>query len=1196
MKRILNIFIVLCIINTNLLVQAQISTPPLTVQSPNVASLGLFGEVPVSLFSGVPTIDVPLYEFQEHDINIPISLSYHASGFRPDVHPGWVGMGWALNCGGMISRTVKDMPDEYNNSNYQDGYEAGFWWENAVVNPSTGTDWNSTSYMQDIIASDHNYWDTEPDEFSFSFPGGSGKFYLDGTGHWKVQCDKPVQVTLNTNTKPNSGAPFLNVPFVMLPQTPLYKYGNFPSFYGFTITDEKGFQYIFGGDQTAIEYSIGLFPQDYPATGNPVANNGTWEWVAQSWYLTQVIDAHGNSVTLSYEKVTNTNNSFSLNIDKHVFIDEMYFAMTTVVSTSSTNGGSSSILVPNCGSTNYSGVLDDFCNGKLISPSYLSSIVGKNSNITFDITPSTELSYDETLYEYHFLHHSSFTGGSFLPYQNDQLSGSLSDYLTPLQWQELTDIIINDANNNPTKKIVLGYNNDPTQRLTLQTVTEYGSDGSSKPPYQFSYDQSVALPAYLANESDHWGFYNGTVPDISYYSSSDPNNPNNYYFTYYGYRQPNSTYLLAGTLNKIVYPTGGYTQFTFEPNYYSKRLNIDRTTGIDNNYNKNTLAGGLRIKQISSYDGITNVANTKNYYYVNGYSNANLPNISTLLSSGILGGQIQYYFPDFTAPVTSSMQLSYSQSLFSSQSLLPASSNTAGTHVGYTQVTEKLSDGSYTRHFFTNFDTDNGSHIDEPTTGLQLTQTPYEATTSLGAERGLPEREEYYNSSDVLLRSHAITYTALNKSNEYIKALFLTSVPACSGNPDPGPPAPGQYVAEGNAYKCYTYPYLPTSETTTQYDQNGNNPLVTTKNYSYDATNYRLMSSMSTQTSDGKTRTTKLFYPTDYTTVTNPSLFPYTSAPYTTMVSSNMIGTPIRTEHWITDVNGNNNTMLDAKSTNYIDCYGNNTIAGSSTATITNHIFAPNTIEEQKGSSPSEVRMRYQAYDNSGNVISVSKENDMRYSYIWDYNQTYPIAEIENANNTLFNNNTETYNIETNWDYAYTSFEADGTGNWTIPDLTPVVSTGGITGDNVYNLGAGLESHIISCQSLFVGNTYVVSCWSQGGDLIVGASGGTGATVTPSPTQPVLTKTINGTPWSLYSYQVAGATKVEISGNAIIDELRLYPANAQMTTYTYDPLVGMTSQCDANNKITYYGYDSFQRLQTITDQDGNIIKTYNYQY
>ncbi|MDR0863947.1 MAG: hypothetical protein LBO74_03325 [Candidatus Symbiothrix sp.] len=43
--------------------------------TPNVASLGVFGQIPVSLYTGVPQIDIPLYTLEENGITIPIALT-----------------------------------------------------------------------------------------------------------------------------------------------------------------------------------------------------------------------------------------------------------------------------------------------------------------------------------------------------------------------------------------------------------------------------------------------------------------------------------------------------------------------------------------------------------------------------------------------------------------------------------------------------------------------------------------------------------------------------------------------------------------------------------------------------------------------------------------------------------------------------------------------------------------------------------------------------------------------------------------------------------------------------------------------------------------------------------------------------------------------------------------------------------------
>lgn len=56
------------------------------------------------------------------------------------------------------------------------------------------------------------------------------------------------------------------------------------------------------------------------------------------------------------------------------------------------------------------------------------------------------------------------------------------------------------------------------------------------------------------------------------------------------------------------------------------------------------------------------------------------------------------------------------------------------------------------------------------------------------------------------------------------------------------------------------------------------------------------------------------------------------------------------------------------------------------------------------------------------------------------------------------------------------------------------------------------------------------------------------------------------------------------------------PAGTQVTTYTYRPLVGLTSETDPSGKSLYYDYDRYNRL-SVTRDSGNLIleeKTYHY--
>lgn len=159
------------------------------ISSPNVASFEKYIDHPISLYNGTPDVSIPLYTLKDGSIKLPIALRYNTSGIKVNEEASWVGLGWNLNVGGIISQNVMGYCDEedteYQNflstPEYQPFFESsqpfkGYWRlpYTLDIHKKIGpiiqkTGWYST----------HGLGKLEPDVFYFSYPGNSGKFIID---------------------------------------------------------------------------------------------------------------------------------------------------------------------------------------------------------------------------------------------------------------------------------------------------------------------------------------------------------------------------------------------------------------------------------------------------------------------------------------------------------------------------------------------------------------------------------------------------------------------------------------------------------------------------------------------------------------------------------------------------------------------------------------------------------------------------------------------------------------------------------------------------------------------------------------------------------------------------------------------------------------------------------------------------------
>ncbi|UYQ95514.1 hypothetical protein MKQ68_10420 [Chitinophaga horti] len=333
-------------------------------------------------------------------------------------------------------------------------------------------------------------------------------------------------------------------------------------------------------------------------------------------------------------------------------------------------------------------------------------------------------------------------------------------------------------------------------------------------------------------------------------------------------------------------------------------------------------------------------------------------------------------------------------------------------------------------------------------------------------------------------------------------------------------------------------------EKETTYDGLGDS-IIVAKNYTYDPVTL-LRNKETVTTSKGAPKELKIWYPSDAATLTG---WPVAQqGMLTALTNANRLNTVVKTEELLSG------TPLSSVS-NHFGWFGGR--------------IYPSEMFARTLSNPDESRAKMLKYDRFGNVVSIQKTNDIVTSYIWDYKSIYPIAEANNADSA---------------DIAYTSFETEQGNGWSGVNTGGIVATPGITGDRYYSGAFSLTK-----TGLSTGKKYQVSYWSRNGAYNVTGS------LAGSPRQWAAV-TIGGVTWTCFEHEVTGVTSSTLSGSGIIDEVRICPVNAQMSTYTYRPMSGISSVSDTNHRIIYYEYDEHGRLKLIKDQHGNILKLMEYQY
>lgn len=1203
-----------------------------TPKTPEAAALGKFGDVPVSYNTGIPNISVPLYTLNSRSISVPISINYHAGGVKVNEIASSVGLGWSLEAGGMITHSPSGKRD--NISPNPRGY------------PHTGNDYSieltgsfpiPSTELQDYFfarSASKGEIDTDVDIFSGSFLGKSIKFVIDDSGVARTIPFQPLAIQLSPaeiTITDEVGTKFF---FQRTEETsPMTVTVAGPCGSGNPGNEMSGYNYLLNKIRTIDADSIMITYEQFGV-------GGAIEYTTESTFnvfLKNSFNGQHMQCTIGPNKFENTSCQQALRISPASRIKRITNSTGTQVDFKYSPAnrldlpGSStldSVIVSENGF-----IIRQFSLAYIYESSrlFLKSVLQTGSEpFTFDYYTDSEFPLPSRLSfsQDHWGYYNGALNTTLLPKVafNDPMLGLIN---------------VGTANRNPNfRATVVGTLKRLTYPSGGYSSFEYEANVVHGPPLLsgrsacFVEETEIVaatpnygginavdsvrtvtiqftIPNYTLSNQDYSLKYDFFVTSVQTFENPpyirieqvQPNGSLTSLFTYGGGRSSTS----GAWLSQL---TPGNYEITTVGTFGSQVTAslIKRTKVCQEQTNQNRTAGGLRVKRITDSFQSSSSPSVRDFKYTlfgdstksSATYQGSLEYAHLLIFSGLYcdpnacgifgGGECasglvwtERYTCDYIAFSSSSKSISESNS---------------GSPVNYSNVTVYTGiGGQFGRTDYTYFqknDTINGisDWSFAPTTSYQflrslIIQESSHIRLASNTYRKILERSYKYNinhdfnSTYLCINNQFRAYcgSELNPNSPYrslnesiivgaqIKA-ELVELPTTSCHPGLAATFIPIYYRHISAWTPLVY----TKEVS--YDHlDTNRKVVKEYFYKYSNPKHAQVTEVKTVDDARDTLISWIKYPLDYSL----------SGAYTSWASEVKGISRLRSLHVVSlpveRVDGikksSTNTVVTSGTSNLFEPvtlangYSFPALRRVNVLRLTTPVsFASFPFSAISGNTFSSSSF----YGLVGEVMSrtpIGSWSEIRdrqkgtISRLWGYGERFPIAEAMNASISTI---------------GYTSFENEDKGRFTYSGTKS--STEFYTGRFSYHLSSGSISLSIS-----PAQKINVSFWAKGtGQVFVGTT-----SVSVS----------SASVWKQYNVEVVASSTILISTVAsglLIDELRVHPVTATMSTFAYEPESGVTSIGAPNSITSLFDYDRLGRLSAVRNSSNEIEKVIQYQY